>query len=411
VTFASVPTSRRALRTSLSKVIGRGGEIGRLLEDIDRHRLITVVGAGGVGKTTAALSAGHLALDRGLVSEAALVDLSTVEEASLISDTVRASLGIARQSGDPVQDIAAFLSNRRFLIVLDGCEKMIGAIADMAERILTSTSHAVVLATGREPLRADGERIHRLEPLPFPGESCVSVAEAREFASVELFVERAGACVRDFELTDAITPTVAGICRKLDGIPLAIELAASRLDAFDLSVLAELLDGPFCLHMLGRTTALPRHRSLSAMMDWSFETLAKDERIALRRLSIFSEAFGYDAAREVVSDDELAPSEVGAIIARLAAKSIVISGASRAQGQHRLLNITRAYALGKLDQSGEKNVLLERHAKLINSNVAREDGVSAQPAGIRDGQRPAVRDTVRDGLRTGESLSSEPETI
>jgi predicted ATPase/DNA-binding winged helix-turn-helix (wHTH) protein len=369
VTFASVSATRLGLRAPLSKVIGRDGEILNLLEDIGNHRLITVVGPGGIGKTTVALSAGQLALGRQLTGEAVLVDLSTIEDPDLLPDAIRASLGISRQSVDPIVDIEAFLSNRRFLIVLDGCEKMVATVANLAERVLAMAPNAVVLATSREPLRADGERIHRLGSLPVPDDSCVCAIEARNFASIELFAERAAACVRNFELTDATMPVVSKICRQLDGLPLAIELAASRLDAFDLPVLAELLDGHFCLHMVGRVTALPRHRTLAATLDWSFDTLTKEERTVFRRLSVFRGPFSYDAAREIVSDDQLAPSEVGTIIARLSAKSIISTGTGRAQGKHRLLDITRAYALGKLDQSGEKDTFFKRHVEYTRPSV------------------------------------------
>lgn len=382
VTFASALTARHGLRTPLSKVIGRDSEILRLVEDIDRHRLITVVGPGGIGKTTTALSAGHLALSRQLVGEAILLDLSIVEDPNLLPDVIRASLGIGRHSVDPVIDIAAFLSNRRFLIVLDGCEKIVATVADMAERVLAVASNAVVLATSREPLRADGERIHRLGTLPVPDESCVDAIEARNFASIELFAERAAACVRNFELTDATMPIVARICRQLDGLPLAIELAARRLDAFDLPVLAELLDGHFCLHMLGRVTALPRHRTLAATLDWSFDTLTKEERTVFRRLSVFRGPFSFDAAREIVSDDQLAPSEVGTIIARLSAKSIISTGTGCAQGKHRLLDITRVYALGKLDQSGEKDTFFKRHAEYKRSSVEQPELRKRNPPGL-----------------------------
>jgi predicted ATPase/DNA-binding winged helix-turn-helix (wHTH) protein len=377
VTFANASAARRGLRAPLSKVVGRDGEILRLLEDIGRHRLVTVVGPGGIGKTTVALSAGRLALSRELVGEAALVDLSAVEDPDRVPDAIRASLGIGRQSDDAVIDIEAFLSNRRFLIVLDGCEKMVAAVAGMAERVLAAAPNAVVLATSREPLRADGERIHRLDPLPYPDQSCSCAAESRNFASIELFAERAAACARSFELTEATTPIVARICRQLDGIPLAIELAASRLDAFDLPVLAELLDGPFCLHMLGRITALPRHRTLAATLDWSFDTLTKQERIAFRRLSVFRGPFSYDAAREIVSDDQLAFDEVDAIIARLSAKSILSTGTGHAQGKHRLLDITRAYALGKLEQSGEKDIFVARYAD-YGKSAAKQGGIGPQ---------------------------------
>jgi predicted ATPase len=309
-----------------------------------------------------------------LISEAVLVDLSTVEDPNLVPDAIRVSLGIGRQTNDPIKDIETLLSNRRFLIVLDGCEKIVAAVADAAESVLAVAPKAKVLATSREPLRADGERIHRLGPLAMPDSSYLGVIQTRKFASVELFADRAAACVRGFELTHATAPIVARICRQLDGIPLAIELAASRLDAFDLPILTELLDGHFSLHMLGRITALPRHRTLAASLDWSFDTLTNEESIVFRRLSVFQGPFSFDAAREIVSDDQLAPGDVSSIIARLSAKSIISIGTGHAQGKHLLLSVTRTYALRKLEQSGEKEVVLERLAR-FGEVMAKQDGI------------------------------------
>ena len=376
VTFASVSALRRGLRTPLSKIVGRDDEIVRLLDDISCHQLITVVGPGGIGKTTVALSAGNLALGRKLISEAVLVDLSTVEDSNLVPDAIRVSLGIGRQTNDPIKDIETLLSNRRFLIVLDGCEKIVAAVADAAESVLAVAPNAKVLATSREPLRADGERIHRLGPLTMPDSSYLGGIQTQDFASVELFADRAAACVRGFELTEATAPIVARICRQLDGIPLAIELAASRLDAFDLPILTELLDGHFSLHMLGRITALPRHRTLAASLDWSFDTLTNEESAVFRRLSVFQGPFSFDAAREIVSDDQLPPGDVSGIIARLSAKSIISTGTGLAQGKHLLLSVTRTYALGKLEQSGEKEVVLERLAR-FREVMAKQDGIGA----------------------------------
>jgi predicted ATPase/DNA-binding winged helix-turn-helix (wHTH) protein len=369
VTFASGRISRNALRKPLSKVIGRDEEILRLLEDIGRHRLITVVGAGGIGKTTVALSAAHLALGRDLIGEVALVDLSAVEHPDLVPDAIRVGLGIGAHSDDSLNDIGEFLSNRSYLIVLDGCERVVAAVADIAERMLAVAPNAVVLTTSREPLRADGERIHRLGPLALPDDSCTCAVNGPKLGSIELFVERAAACVTTFELTETTVPIVAKICRQLDGNPLAIELAANRLDVFDLPVLADLLDGHFCLHMLGRITSLPRHRTLSATLDWSFETLTDEEKTVFRRLSVFGESFSFEAARVIVSDELIAPSDVTVIIARLSAKSVISTGAGRAQGEHKLFHITRAYALDKLRQSGEREIFIKRHAEYSNGVV------------------------------------------
>jgi predicted ATPase/DNA-binding winged helix-turn-helix (wHTH) protein len=364
VTLVTGPTGRHGLPTSLSRIIGREEAVASLLGDIARHRLVTVVGPGGIGKTTVAVSVGHAALKGHLVDEAALVDLADAEDADLLPSIIRAALGIATETGDPMADIQAFIAARRFLIVFDSCERIVSAVARVVESILAFAPNAVMLATSREPLRADGERIRRLDQLSTPSDTAsVDAKTAIGFAAIELFVERASASLSGFALNDATAPIVADICRTLDGLPLAIELAASRLDAFDLPVLADLLGSHFRLHMLGRTTALPRHRTLAAALDWSFDILTEPEKVVLRRLSIFRGPFTFDAACRIIGSDLVPSGEVEIILAMLTARSLVTAGNACARGRHRLLETTRAYLRHKLDEAAESKTIARRHAE------------------------------------------------
>lgn len=363
VAFIDLSTTQRGIPLQLARIVGRDAFVADLVEDISQHRLITVVGPGGIGKTTAAQGAARRALSEGSAESVHVIGLETAEDPKLLPSTFRAGLGIVAKSNDPMSDIISFLGKRRILIVLDGCERMIGAIASLAEQVLAFAPSSIVLATSREPLRADGEWIRRLDPLLVPPSSePLSASDALSFAAVELFVDRATSSHPGFHLTDETAPMVVEICRRLDGVPLAIEVAAARMDSFDLPVLADVLGGHFRLQMLGRSTALPRHRTLAATLDWSFDALSEREQTVFRRLSVFRGPFSFEAARQIVAWDSILAADVSSLIAGLVGKSLVTVGDERMQGKHRLLDTTRAYARDKLDQSGERDVISRRHA-------------------------------------------------
>src|SRR5262249_17432380 len=270
------------------------------------------------------------------------------------------TLGVAIQSGNAIPDLIAYLQDKRMLLVLDSCEHVIEAAAALAEQILQNAAAVQILATSREPLRAKGERLHRLSPLELPPNSSeLTAAEALAFPSVQLFVERAAANLDGFELSDADAPVVADICGKLEGMPLAIELAATRVDAFGIRQLSVLLDDRIRLLTYGRRTTLPRHRSLAAALDWSYEFLPDDERVVLRRLSVFSSAFTLDSA-SAVADGK---TDVVEGVASLVAKSLVSADVGGTVVQYRLLDTTRAYATQKLTESGEFEDYVRRHAE------------------------------------------------
>jgi predicted ATPase/tetratricopeptide (TPR) repeat protein len=351
------------LPTRQSRIIGRDADIAELVSDMTNHRLITVAGPGGIGKTTTALIAAQVALAENRIESIGLVRLDMVEDPNLLVSVFCAAFGIPARSIDRMADIQTFLGHRRMLIVLDSCERIVADTAVFAEKVLALAPNSVIMATSREPLQTQGERIRRLNPLAVPPVGGrLTASEALTFSAAELFVDRAALCHPNFRLTDDTAPIVAEICRRLDGLPLALEVAATRLDSFDLPVLAEVLQGHFRLQMLGRRAALPRHRTLAATLDWSFSTLSEQEQTVLRRLSVFRGPFSFDAARKIAGCQGSTPADIGSLIASLVAKSLVLVGGDQTQGMHRLLDTTRAYARDKLDRSGEADIIARRHA-------------------------------------------------
>jgi predicted ATPase len=265
---------------------------------------------------------------------------------------------------DPLPGLLASLRDKRMLLLLDNCEHVIDAAASLVAAVLSGAPGVNVLATSREPLGVAGERRYRLGPLSGPQPSSrMTAAEAEVFPAVQLFVERATAIVEDFALTDANAPLVVEICRRLDGLPLAIEFAAPRVEALGVEGLAARLDD--CLTLLGapRRRALPRHRTMRAVVDWSYGLLSEDEQLFFRALGIFTGVFTVEAAAAVVMDAANAGVDALGRLADLVAKSLVVADVSGAEPRFRLLDTTRAYAIEKLDESGEREPLAQRHAE------------------------------------------------
>jgi predicted ATPase len=343
-----------------TRTVGRGYTISVLLEQLPQRRLVTIVGAGGIGKTTVALAVSET-LIASYEHGVRFVDLAPLRDPHLVVGALASALGLAIHPHNAVASLIGHLEDKRMLLVLDSCEHFIEGTAALSEQILERASGIHILATSREPMRAKAERVHRLLPLEFPLSSSGLVAsEALEFPSVQLFVERAAANVEGFDLNDADAPVVAAICRKLEGMPLAIELAATRVDAFGVRQLSMLLDDRFRLLKYGRRTAMPRHQTLAAALDWSYEFLPEYERVLLRRLSVFSSVFTLESARAVAGD---ANFDIVEALASLVAKSLVSADVSGTVVQYRLLDITRAYATQKLTESGEFERSVRRHAE------------------------------------------------
>src|SRR5713101_9819328 len=336
-----------------SELIGRAAALAEVTELLGVHRLVTLIGAGGIGKTRLGLDAARELL-ADFVDGVWVAELAPLSDPGLVPGTVAAALGLTLRAGaESSERVAAALGAKRVLLVLDNCEHVIEAAARMVEAILRADSHAHVLATSREPLRAPGEYVYRVLSLEVPAEGAQDREDLLETAAVKLFVARARAVDRRFS-PDARSAVITGaVCRRLDGIPLAIELAAARTATLGLEELAVRLDDRFRLLTGGHRTALPRHQTLRATLDWSHELLTESDRVILRRLAVFAGAFTLEAASAVAASVDISAAEVVDCVANLVGKSLLSADVAGAMADYRLLETTRAYARAKLDESRE----------------------------------------------------------
>lgn len=366
------PVANRSLNDASTKLpaastcmLGRDDAVASIIGELTSRRFLTIVGSGGVGKTTVAVSVGRR-VQAAFDDAVYFFDLGSLSDETLVPSRLASALGIPVASDDAIAGVLTFLRDKRTLIILDSCEHVVETIAALAERLFKETPNVHILATSRESLRVDGEHLHRLAPLKVPpAGSSLTAAEALTFPAVQLFVARAAAVESGFKLTDANAPIVGSICHKLDGIPLAIELAAREVEAYSLKETAARLDGQFQRSWNGRRTALPRHQTLSATFDWSHNRLTDIERLVWRRLAVFKGPFSFEAARFVAAgEDKDLDVRVAAVIARLVAKSLVTVDADDSANRYRLLNTTRAYVLRELVEAGEEDEIRGRHASL-----------------------------------------------
>jgi predicted ATPase/DNA-binding winged helix-turn-helix (wHTH) protein len=363
------PTAQLPAR--LTRVIGRDETVAALAAQLRQHRLISIVGPGGIGKTTLALAVAR-ELSSSLRDGVGFVDLGPIGDPSLVASSLATVLGLAVHSENPLPGVIAFLKHKQMLLVFDSCEHVVEAAAATVEDVFNAAPGVHILATSREPLRAAGERVRRLSPLEGPSASAGLTAKAAlAFPSIQLFVERAAASLDGFRLSDADAPVVAEICRRLDGIALAIELAAGRVAAFGLRELAARLDGRFQLLIKGRRTALPRHQTLAATLEWSYQLLPEAERTLLRNLAVFAGGFSLEAAVAVAP--ELQAPQVIDHIADLVAKSLVVADLRGERAQYRLFDTTRLFGLEKLRSGNAFQQAARRHAAYYQAFFARAE--------------------------------------
>jgi predicted ATPase len=343
--------------------------------------LLSIVGPGGIGKTSVAIAVAEASVNT-YEHGVWFVDLAPLADPRLVPSAVTQVLGLDIRSDDPVPGLVGALRDRRLVLVLDNCTHVIEAAATLASAILRGAADVHILATSREPLRVEAEHVQRLPPLSSGSPSDhLDSTEALAFPAVELFVERTAECLGEFELTDENAPIVAEICLKLDGIPLAIELAAARVETFGVRGLATHLDDRFRLLTSGRRSGPPRHRTLRAALDWSYDVLSEPERAVLRRLGIFMGGFTLDAACAVVADPGLLKGEVIDVVAELVEKSLAVVETTETEPRLRLLETTRAYALERLGESGERAAVAHRHAEFYRNLFERAEGeAAARPA-------------------------------
>src|SRR5437588_1891301 len=275
------------LPLAMTRMIGREEVVATLVSRLSRERVLTIVGPGGIGKTTVALAVAERMIsdyEHGVW----LVDLAPLGDPRLVPSTVATVLGLEVHTENPLPGLIATLRDRQMLLLLDNCEHVIDAAASLAAAVLTGLPRVNILATGREPLGAAGERVHRLGPLSSPPTSSgLTAAEAAAFPAVQLFVERATAIVEDFALTDANAQPIVEICQRLDGLPLAIEFAAPRVAVLGVEGLAARLDQSLPLFGTRRRATTARHRTMRAVVDWSYGLLSEDEQRFFRALGIF----------------------------------------------------------------------------------------------------------------------------
>src|SRR5580693_7016420 len=364
VSVTGIATTERVQRLPprLTRMVGRDDTVRSLAEQLQVWRFVSIVGPGGVGKTTVAISVAHTLFD-GFHDAVFFIDLAALTDPQLVPTAVASALGLMVQTQDPLVGLLAFIGDKKILLVLDNCEHLISVAAVLAERVVSEAPQAHILATSREALRVEGEHVHLLYSLDCPPEDPgLTAMEALRYPAAQLFMERAAASGYDVALSDIDAPIVAQSCRRLDGIALAIELAASRVGSLGIRGTAELLDNRFSLLWHGRRTALPRHETLNAMLDWSYSLLSEREKVVLCRLSVFVGNFTLQAAGSVASETDADDADVIDAVTSLVAKSLISATVINESTYYRLLDTTRTYAATKLAERGEADRIARRHA-------------------------------------------------
>jgi non-specific serine/threonine protein kinase len=345
----------------VAPLIGRSAAVQLLRDLVSAYRVVTLTGPGGIGKTTLALD-----VARSLCAEFAdggwLVELASLSDPKLVPSTVAGALGLNLGSGDiSVASVARAVSDKNILLILDNCEHLIDATANLAEMLVRLCPRAAILTTSREVLRIDGEYVYRVSPLDVPAQD--ELDNILDHSAVELFVARVRSLNSGFLPNADRARQIAAICRHLDGIPLALEFAAARAAVLGIEQVASGLQDRFALLVGGRRTALPRHRTLRATLDWSYDLLLDAERQLLRYLAVFPAGFTLDAAASVMGDTEHNSFATLNGIANLVDKSLVALEKSEPTGRWRLLETTRAYALERLAESREVGQASRRQAE------------------------------------------------
>ncbi|WP_165956687.1 AfsR/SARP family transcriptional regulator [Kribbella antibiotica] len=373
-TPAPMPAEPKSnLRAPMTSFVGRHEDVAELTRLLSNGtRLVTMVGPGGAGKTRLATETG-----RTLVEQSGdgiwLVELAPLGDAAEVAPAVLSALGASeyvdvvppsslvpkqlRASRAATERLVEVIADRRVLLVLDNCEHLVHEVAGLVDSLLAVCPRLRVLTTSREPLSIPGEHLHPVGPLGLPPED----ASSDEYAAVQLFVDRARAVRPDFELTDSNRIAVAEICRRLDGMPLAIELAAARLRAMTPELIVDRLKDRFRLLTSGSRTALPRHQTLRAVVEWSWDLLDNDEQAVARRLSLFSGGATLEAAEQVCSDDNLPPEAVLGVLASLVDKSLVEAVSGERSVRYRMLETVRAYGAEQLAAAGERDRVRQAH--------------------------------------------------
>lgn len=356
------------LPLQLTSFVGRQNDLAALKERVLTSRLITVVGSGGVGKTRLAIELGAEVLEC-FADGVWFLELASISDPTLLPHVLASTLNI-RESGDrlTLAAVVKAFATKRALLILDNCEHLIDEVAKVADTVLRSCPNVSIIATSRQALQITGEWIHHLASLSFPDVTHeLNLNDAMRYSAIALFAERARASDNQFVLTTENVPTVADICRRLDGIALAIELAAARVKVLSVRSLEERLNERLRLLTGGSRTELPRHQTMRALIDWSYELLNEREKLLFNRSAIFAGAFSFQSATAVCVDDRIKSQDVFELIVSLAEKSLLALDPGDVNERYRLLESTREYALEKLKKSGTYQNLALKHAEFYRS--------------------------------------------
>lgn len=396
VTVGLWPRAHSAtLPLSLTNFIGRDADLEEVAALIRQHRLVTITGAGGVGKTQTALR-----VVTGLqesVEGIHFVGLAPVGDLSLVASAIATALGVQEVPNRPLlETLTLYLKDKAVLLVLDNCEHLVAAVASVAQTILNGSPRVRVLATSREPLAAAGERVYRLPSLV-------------EDDAISLFADRAQAVDVHFALNDENAPAVGEICRRLDGIPLAIELAAARANIMSVQELVGKLDDRLRILRGGERTALPRQQTMRATIEWSYNLLSTSEQRLLERLAIFAGGCTLASATAVCGGDEVSEDDMLDLLSALVAKSLVLAEMHGEVTRYRLLESTRAYALERLTATGDRDIVAERHLRCLSDLFARlqersPDLVAALQSELQDVRSALDSALVRSKVTGGAEL-------
>jgi predicted ATPase/DNA-binding CsgD family transcriptional regulator len=359
----------------LTMLLGREQDLVDVKTSLESSRLLTLSGSGGVGKTRLALRVGVDLI--GLYPHGVwFCDFSPITDAGLVASVVAKALSVREQPGRSLaESIVASLKRKHALLIFDNCEHVLGAAAELADEILHACPDIRILATSRQALGIIGEVVQRVRSLGLPETSTGLRADrAMRYGAVALFVDRALASDSRFTLTNDNAPVVADICRRVDGIPLAIELAATRINVVSVRSLAQSLDDRFKVLTAGSRTALPRHKTLLALIDWSYELLTPSEQTLFDRLGILAGSFSLDAAEAICAGDGVTGGEIMDLMIALVDKSLVVAQTGGIEEEHyRLLESTRAYAFHKLTEKGERDTLARRHGAYFRDQAQAAD--------------------------------------
>jgi len=348
--------------SAASELIGRQASISQIITLMSAYRVVTLTGPGGIGKTVLASEVARR-LQPSIDGDAFFVELVSLPDPNLVPTTLAQTLDLRLQGDDISADLVArAIGNRKMLLVIDNCEHVVDAAAEMVEAILRACQNVSVLATSRELLRIEGEFTYRVPPLEVPAKE--EKVDALQHSAVQLFVARTLALQSDFTMSKDRVSVIAGICRHLDGIPLAIEFAAARAATLGLQQIAGRLDDRFVLLTGGRRTALPRHRTLRAALDWSYELLPEGERRLLRNLAVFPAGFTLEAATAASGEDE---EQTASGLSNLVSKSLVTFEGTDAAPRWRLLETVRVYSLEKLGTGADYRLTMQRSAEFFRS--------------------------------------------